>query len=99
MSTIDLSTSNSSVSPAEYSSNTRCRLSRYRQLPPVFKITFLLVSVASVIPFVLHWFSIPVFGYVFAGTTYYYLIYALKPGAGLAAGDMQRCCSFPYCIR
>ncbi|MBN1368952.1 MAG: TRAP transporter fused permease subunit [Dehalococcoidaceae bacterium] len=65
------------INPGQNLQTSRCRLSRYWQLPLIFKIIFLMVPVASVILFVLHWFSIPVFGYVFAGTTYYYLIYAL----------------------
>lgn len=41
------------------------------------KFVYLAVPVLAVTLFILHWFSIPVFGHVFAGTVYYYLIYAL----------------------
>jgi len=55
----------------------RCRLSRYNLLPKPVKAIYLLVPLIAVTMFVLHWFSIPVFGHVLAGTIYYYLIYAL----------------------
>jgi TRAP transporter 4TM/12TM fusion protein len=52
-------------------------LSRYYFLPAPIKIIFLAAPVAAIALFVLHWFSIPVLGSVIAGTSYYYLIYAL----------------------
>lgn len=77
MSSAELSAATQTPIQAENQTNTPCRLSRYHQLPPVFKFIFLMVPFISVMLFVLHWFSVPVFGYVLAGTTYYYLIYAL----------------------
>ncbi|MDD2471779.1 MAG: hypothetical protein PHT28_02525, partial [Dehalococcoidales bacterium] len=51
----------------------RCRLSRYNLLPKPVKAIYLLVPLIAVTMFTLHWFSIPVFGHVLAGTIYYYL--------------------------
>ena len=52
-------------------------LSRYHHMPPVVKAIFILAPIAATALFLLHWFSIPVFGNVLAGTVYYYLLYAI----------------------
>lgn len=67
----DLSTS-SQINP-----QARSRLSRYDLLPTPVKMVYLLIPALAGILFILHWFSIPVFGHVFSGVTYYYLIYTL----------------------
>jgi TRAP transporter 4TM/12TM fusion protein len=53
------------------------RLSRYHLLPFPVKILYLAVPVFAVVLFILHWFSVPIFGHIFSGIFYYYLIYAL----------------------
>ncbi|NLE90053.1 MAG: TRAP transporter fused permease subunit, partial [Dehalococcoidales bacterium] len=55
----------------------RSRLSRYNLLPAPVKFVYLTVPILTIILFILHWFSIPVFGHVLSGIVYYYLIYAL----------------------
>ena len=52
-------------------------LSRYYYMPRWVKAIFLLAPVAAVALFVFHWFSIPIFGEILAGTSYYYLLYAI----------------------
>lgn len=52
-------------------------LSRYYYMPLPVKVIFLLAPVVAVVLFIFHWFSIPIFGKVMAGTVYYYLLYAI----------------------
>ncbi|AKG53946.1 hypothetical protein DGWBC_1299 [Dehalogenimonas sp. WBC-2] len=46
-------------------------------MPLPVKVIFLLAPVVAVVLFIFHWFSIPIFGKVMAGTVYYYLLYAI----------------------
>jgi TRAP transporter 4TM/12TM fusion protein len=51
-------------------------LSRYYFLPWPMKIIFVLGPIIAMILFILHWFSVPVFGRVLASTFYFYCIYS-----------------------
>ena len=53
---------------------------RYRFMPKPAKIFYLLTPVLAITLFVVHWFSIPIFGKVMASTVYYYLLYAILAG-------------------
>ncbi|WP_076004353.1 TRAP transporter permease [Dehalogenimonas formicexedens] len=46
-------------------------------MPRTVKAVFLAMPVIASILFVIHWFSIPIFGHVLAGTVYSYLLYAI----------------------
>lgn len=50
---------------------------RYRFLPRPAQIIYLLAPLVAISLFVIHWFSLPVFGKVMAGTVYYYLLFAV----------------------
>ncbi|QNT76696.1 TRAP transporter permease [Dehalogenimonas etheniformans] len=52
-------------------------LSRYHYMPKPVKVIFLLAPVIASTLFVIHWFSIPIFGHILAGTIYSYLLYAI----------------------
>jgi hypothetical protein len=60
---------------AECSPRPRSGHGRYELLPRPIKVIYLLAPVAAPVLFVLHWFSVPLFGHVLAGTAYYYLLY------------------------
>jgi len=51
-------------------------LSRYYFMPRPIKFFFVIGPIFTVVLFILHWFSIPVFGQVLASAPYYYLIFA-----------------------
>jgi TRAP transporter 4TM/12TM fusion protein len=52
-------------------------LSRYYYMPRPIKAIFILAPVVAIGLFIVHWFSIPIFGHVLAGTIYSYLLYAI----------------------
>ena len=52
-------------------------LSRYYYMPKPIKAIFLLAPIVASVLFVIHWFSIPIFGNILAGTVYSYLLYAI----------------------
>ncbi|MCX8126923.1 MAG: hypothetical protein N3E40_07315, partial [Dehalococcoidia bacterium] len=49
-------------------------LSRYASMPLPIKVIFLVGPVVATAFFIIHWFSIPVFGSVLSSTPYYYLL-------------------------
>lgn len=49
-------------------------LSRYDLMPLPVKVLFLAGPVVATIFFILHWFSVPVFGTILSSTPYYYLL-------------------------
>jgi len=51
-------------------------LSRYYFMPLPMKVIFVAGPIIAIVLFILHWFSIPVFGRVLASTFYFYCIYA-----------------------
>lgn len=51
-------------------------LSRYYFLPWPMKVVFVMGPIIALVLFILHWFSVPVFGRVLASTFYFYCIYS-----------------------
>ncbi len=74
-------------------------LSRYHLLPLPIKAIFLSAPIAAIFLFIIHWFSIPIFGDVLAGTSYYYLLYAVlgfNVFMGLGASRKLSCQAPPW---
>ena len=70
-------------------------LGRYRYLPKPVKAVYLAAPLVALGLFIIHWFSIPVFGQVLAGIPYYYLMYAVLGvnvflGLGATRKDKRR---------
>ncbi|MEW6142734.1 MAG: TRAP transporter fused permease subunit [Chloroflexota bacterium] len=68
-------------------------LSRYHFMPLPIKVIFIAGPIVSVTMFILHYFSIPVFGQLLASTLYYYALFAslaFNVFVGLAATPKDR---------
>ncbi|MEW6142304.1 MAG: TRAP transporter fused permease subunit [Chloroflexota bacterium] len=68
-------------------------LSRYALMPLPIKVIFLVGPVVATILFILHWFSVPVFGTILSSTPYYYLlltVLAFNIFMGLGASMRRR---------
>jgi len=68
-------------------------LSRYYHMPAPVKVIFLVGPMVAITLFILHWFSVSIFGEVLASTRYYYLLYAalgFNVLIGLGATAKQR---------
>ncbi len=74
-------------------------LSRYALMPIPIKVVFLAGPVVATVLFVLHWFSVPVFGTILSSTPYYYLlltVLAFNIFMGLGASMQRRRQSPPW---
>ena len=74
-------------------------LSRYHLMPLPIKVIFITGPVLSVIMFVIHHFSIPVFGQLLASTPYYYALFAslaFNVFVGLGATRKQKLRAPPW---
>jgi TRAP transporter 4TM/12TM fusion protein len=84
------------MSTSDAKSATRERkqgLSRYALMPLPVKVIFLVGPVIATVLFILHWFSVPVFGTVLSSTPYYYLlltVLAFNIFMGLGATGTQK---------